>query len=128
VKKNKEELFHYLAIITIIIIITIEKVHGRRIDTIDLDPCGHNEADARLILHAADATKRAFNNAMVCTVDTAVVVMAVAAFYRIELSVLNISRGIGLEKSQALLAFHWMRSNICCTPWQAHLGSLGGFR
>ena len=36
---------------------------------------------------------------MVRTVDTAVVVMAVAAFYRIELSVLNISRGIGLEKS-----------------------------
>jgi len=60
----------------------------------------------RLILHAVDAAKRAFNKATVNTVDTDVVVTAVAAFYRIEQSVHNTSRGISLEKSQTLLAFH----------------------
>ena len=77
----------------------------------------------------ADAAKAAFNKAIVRTVDIDVVVIAVAAFYRFEQSVNNISRGFGPEKSQALSAFHWMQPNIFCTPWHAEsLGRLVGFR
>ena len=76
----------------------------------------------RLLLHAADAARRGYTEVMVRTVDTDVVVIAVAKFQCISLSELwiefgvgkhlkylpahEISRSIGEEKSQALLAFH----------------------
>lgn len=72
----QEEPFHYL----VEQLITIEDVLGWQSDTIDLAPCEHYEANVRLILHAVDAAKRAFNKATVNTVDTDVVVTAVAAF------------------------------------------------
>ena len=82
----------------------------------------HGEADTRLLLHAANAARHGYTKVMVCTVDTAVVVIAVAKFQYISLCQLwiefgvrkrlkylpahDISHNIGKEKSQALLAFH----------------------
>ena len=96
VEENKEELFLYLAEQ----LTTIETNHGEvvstkhetvvfnndRTDAADLSPCTHEEADKRLILHAADAVRRGYTKAMVRTVDTDVVVIAVAKFQYISLS------------------------------------------
>lgn len=132
VDENKEELFHYLAEQ----LTTIRSEHGKvvstkgetvvfnneRDDIADLAPCKHEEADTRLLLHAADAAKRSYTKVMIRTVDTDVVVISIAKFHHISLSELwidfgvgkhrrylpahDISRSIGQEKSKALLAFH----------------------
>ena len=132
VDENKEELFLYLAEQ----LPTIGTVHGEvvstkhesvvfnndRTDATDLSPCTHEEADMRLLLHAADAARHGQTKVMVRTVDRDFVVIAVAKFQYLSLSELwiefgvgkhlkylpahDISCSIGEEKSQALLAFH----------------------
>ena len=96
VDENKEELFLYLAEQ----LTTIETDHGEvvstkhetvvfnndRTDAAGLSPCAHKEADTRLLLHAADAARRGYTKVMVRTVDTDVVVIAVAKFQYISLS------------------------------------------
>lgn len=57
--------------------------NGRRIHTADLSPCKHEEADTRLILHAAMC---GFTKVMLSTFDTDVVVIAVATFHELPLS------------------------------------------
>ncbi len=49
-----------------------------------LAPCSHEEADTRLLLHAADAVQKGFRKVCIRTVDTDVVVLAVAMFDRID--------------------------------------------
>ena len=132
VDENKEELFLHLAEQ----LTTIGTDHGEvvstkhesvvfnndRTDAADLSPCMHEEADTRLLLHAADTARRGYTKVMVRTVDTEVVVIAVAKFQYLSLSELwiefgvgkhlkylpahDISCSIGEEKSQAFLAFH----------------------
>ena len=132
VDESKEELFLYLAEQ----LTTIGTEHGEvvstkhesvifnndRTDAADLSPCTHEEADTRLLLHAADAARRGYTKVMVRTVDVDVVVIAVAKFQYLSSSELwiefgvgkhltylpahDIYRSIGEEKSQALLAFH----------------------
>lgn len=74
------------------------------------------------MLHAADAGKCGFEKVMLRTVDTDVVVLAIATFHDLALSELWIAFGvgkhlryvpvhviassIGQQKSKALLAFH----------------------
>ena len=48
-----------------------------RTDAADLSTCGHEEADTRLLLHAADAARRGYTKVMVRTVDTDVVIAVV---------------------------------------------------
>ena len=132
VDENKEELFLYLAEQ----LTTIGTDHGEvlstkhetvvfnndRTDNAHLSLCRHEEAHMRLLLHATDTARRGYTKVMVCTVDIDVVVIAVAKNQYISLSELwiefsvgknlkylpphDISRSIGKEKSQALLAFH----------------------
>ena len=132
VDENKVELFHFLAKQ----LITISNVRGQVVTTKDesvlfnnerhditnLAPCGHEEADTRLLLHVADAANQGFTKVVVRTVDTDVVVISVATFHQIQLSELwvafgtgkhfrylsvhDICKRIGPIKSQALLALH----------------------
>jgi len=44
-----------------------------------LAPCDHEEADTRMILHLADAVNKGLKKISICTVDTDVVVLSVAA-------------------------------------------------
>lgn len=76
----------------------------------------------RLLLHAADAAKCGFEKLMLRTVDTDVVVLAIAFFHELPLSELWVAFGVGKhlrympvhvtassmgqQKSKALLAFH----------------------
>lgn len=48
-----------------------------------LVPCSHEEADTRLLLHVADAVQKGFRKVYVRTVDTDVVVLAIAMFNQI---------------------------------------------
>lgn len=48
-------------------------------DTSLLAPCNHEEADTRMIFHLADAVSKGFQKILLCTVDTDVVVLSVAA-------------------------------------------------
>ena len=132
VDENKQELFIYLAQQLTTIGTDHEEVvstkhetvvlSNDRTDAADLSPCTHDEADTRLLLHPADAAIRRYTKVMVRTVDPDVVVITVAKFRYISSSELWIefgvgkhlkylpahylSRSIGEEKSQALLAFH----------------------
>ena len=49
-------------------------------DMTNLVPCSHEEADTRLLLHVADADKAGYKKVCVPTVDTDVVVLAVAHY------------------------------------------------
>ena len=70
VDENKEELFLYLAeqLTTIgidhgeVVSTKHESVvfNNDRTDAADLSPCMHEEADTRLLLHAADAARRGY--------------------------------------------------------------------
>ena len=45
-----------------------------------LAPCSQEEADTRLLLHAADAVQKGCNKVTICNVDTDVVILTVASF------------------------------------------------
>ena len=132
IDKNKEELFHFFADQ----LGTVGVQHGQVVstkgnavvcnretdDTSSLSPCNREEADTRLLLHAADAAKNGLKKIMLRTVDTDVVVIAVSTFRDLGLSELWIAFGVGKHfcyiaaheiastlgqhKSRALLAFH----------------------
>ena len=53
------------------------------------------EADTRLLLHTADAARIGHNRVTICTVDTDVVVLAVATFSKIAPTEMWIAFGVG---------------------------------
>ena len=82
-----------------------------------LAPCSQEEADSRIFVHVKDMAQNRHAKVMICTVDTDVVVIAVAKFLQIGLQELWVARcrciavhqivsSIGAEKSQALVFFH----------------------
>ena len=48
-----------------------------------LAPCSHEEADTRMLLHLEDAVKQGYGKICIRTVDTDVVVLAIAAAQRL---------------------------------------------
>lgn len=64
-------------------------------DLSGLLPCNHAEADSRIILHLAHASRQGHRNAYVRTVDSDVVVLAIAFFEQLNLSKLWIGLGSG---------------------------------
>ena len=92
-----------------------------RTDLEALTPCAQEEADGRLILHAADAIKHAHNTIFIRTLDTDVVVLAVTASQTLSvriwmqfgtvtsfrfISTHEIDSGLGPGRSLALPMFH----------------------
>ena len=85
-------------------------------------PCSHEEADTRLILHAAHVRKSEMKKVMIQTVDTDVVVLAISFFSECSLDELWVEFGSGKfhkyipihvvhkaftkEQAQALIGFH----------------------
>ena len=53
-----------------------------QIDLTGLVPCSHEEADTSLFLHVADGVKKGYRKLLVRTVDTDVVVVAIATLNR----------------------------------------------
>ena len=66
-----------------------------QIDLTGLVPCSHEEPDTRLFLHVADAVKKGYRNLLVRTVDTDVVVVAMATLNRTKPDELWVAFGTG---------------------------------
>jgi len=60
-----------------------------------LAPCSHEEADSRIFVHVKDMAQQGHTKAMIRTVDTDMVVIAVAKFLQIGLEELWVAFGTG---------------------------------
>ena len=130
---NKSELFHYLSqqCVTIEcadnkqVVSTLSETVLTSLQTQDISaisPCNHEKADTRLVLHAQDACNHGYHKLIIRTVDSDVLVIAVALCHYIKpqelwiafgtgqnlryQSVHSISQSLGLLRSKSLLAFH----------------------
>ncbi|KAG7177316.1 hypothetical protein Hamer_G000627, partial [Homarus americanus] len=117
---NKEELFSFLSeqVMQLVVkeskqlVVTDKKqvltVPPRK-DTANLAPCNHEEADTRMMVHAADALECGHRRILIRTVDIDVVNLAVALAN-------ERSEALRTEKSRALPVFHaikGLRHGIC---------------
>ena len=105
VDENKSELFHFLSVS-----IADTNFVGKQVFVTDgcnvvnnsaeptdaaISPCSHEEADTRLLLHVWHAGKCGFNNVLIRTVDTDVVVIAVSCMQSLPLKKLWVWFGTG---------------------------------
>ena len=90
--------------------------------TRNLTPCNHEEADTRIFVHLADCVQKGHSRIMIRTVDTDVVVFAISAVGKVEVSevwiafgtgknfkylaVHEIARGLGPDRALSLPMFH----------------------
>ena len=135
VDQNKVELFHLLSQETA----SLEVEHREIYTTIDknvlhsgscrndlspLQPCTHEEADTRIMLHVKDSAVCGHQSIMIRTIDTDVAVLAISIFHNVPVTELwmafgagkhfryiaihEVARALGKEKSKALPLFHAM--------------------
>ena len=64
-------------------------------DVSDLAPCTHEEADTRILLHLEDAARKEYKTVLIRTVDTDVVLLAIAAVDHPDISELWIAFDTG---------------------------------
>ena len=90
-----------------------------------LDPCDHEEADTRIMVHVCDTCLSGHRRILIRTNDTDVVVMAISMTHTLSVDELwttygtgkhlrdiaahSIALKIGREKTQTLLIFHAMK-------------------
>jgi hypothetical protein len=133
---NKRELFVFLAdcVSSLDVDGQVITTHGQDVRctipraTTSLSPCTHEEADTRMLLHAADAVQQGDQKILLRTVDTDVLVLAVAVFHHLSsirpeeqlemwvafgtginlryIPAHSITSTLGEERSKALPAFH----------------------
>ena len=108
---NKTELFQMLAETFISlaqpIIVATSLVHvltNSLADISRIDPCNHEEADTRLILHVLDGSNNGYKKISIVTVDTDVVVISLYHFFSLDLDELWIDFGVG--KNRKYLPIH----------------------
>ena len=87
-----------------------------------LAPCTHEEADTRILLHLEDAVKQGYNKVSIRTVDTDVVVLAVASAQRLNITELWIAFGAG--KNFRYLPAHEMADALVVLLCQCFMPSL----
>ena len=78
-----------------------------------LDPCSQEEADTRLLLHVADAVQKGCRKVTILTVDTDVVVLAVASFSKIAPDELWVA--FGVKSRFRYIAIHEMVATMTQT-------------
>ena len=95
VDSNKTELFSYLSQIVAQMPLADDKqvyvtngeqvlFHPRKEDNAALNPCVHEEADTRMLLHVAHVARDGHSKILIWTVDTDVVAIAVRIFQLLE--------------------------------------------
>ena len=103
INDNKIELFSFLATSAATIATdkqVISTCHTGMLctqsrDVSGLAPCTHEEVDTRILLHLEDAVKQGYIKVSIRTVDTDVVVLAVASAQRLNIAELWIAFGAG---------------------------------
>jgi hypothetical protein len=135
VDENKVELFHLLSEQIALIRVENKEIYttveenvlysgSRRDDLSSLEPCSHEEADTRIMLHVQDAAVCGHQRIMIRTIDTDVVALAISIFHIVPvielwiafgtgkhfryLAVHDIAKTLGHEKCKALPLFHAM--------------------
>ncbi len=118
IDENKVELFEFLA--TRITNTETEKqiisTHHKDVlctqprDVAGLAPCTHEEADTRILLHVEDAVRHGCTKVLIRTVDTDVVILAVAAAEHLQIDELWVAFGTG--KNFRFLAAHEMAAAL----------------
>ena len=121
VDSNKEELFRFLAeyigketpsdgkelistFDTAVICTSNEQ------DTTKLQPCTHEEADTRVMIHIADCVSNGYNKVTIRTTDTDVVVLAVSVVNQLNISELWVAFGSG--KNFRIIGAHIIARNL----------------
>ena len=67
-------------------------------DVSRIDPCNHEEADTRVLLHALDGSMNGYSKVSIVTVDTDVVVICLYHFFMLNLEELWIEFGVGKHR------------------------------
>ena len=118
---NKDELFRYLsdcihACETCRKVIirtkdeTIVSIQNDMSDVEYLQPCSHEEADTRILLHVAHCARQGLRKLVIRTVDTDVVVLAIGHFPALRLDELWVRFGVGTHVRQ--IAIHEIVKNV----------------
>ena len=103
INENKTELFTFLSELSatiesekhIIATYGEEVLCNKKYDSARLQPCQHEEADTRMILHLMDATKNGCRRALLRTVDTNVVTLAIASISQLNADEVWVAFGVG---------------------------------
>ncbi|KAG1669044.1 Tryptophan 5-hydroxylase 2 [Nymphon striatum] len=147
VDSNKTELFQFLSMVLVesifehgkeLVVTVGENVESTPLqeDLESLGPCNHEEADSRMFLHVAHASRHGHEKILVRTVDTDVVVLAVAVAQTLPadselwlafgtgtsfryLAAHELAVSLGPDKSRALPMFHALTG---CDTVSAFLG------
>ena len=132
VDENKSELFRFLSQRAVSVPVPSSKYISATLDESvlfsqsndfdSLQPCTHEEADTRLVLHVYNAAKAGYKRLSIRTVDTNVLVIAVSFWQNLScdelwigfgtrkhfryIAVHEIANTLGPEKSRALPIFH----------------------
>ena len=101
-----------------------------------LHPCTHEEADTRIMVHAAHCSTMGYTRVSIRTVDTDVVVIAVASFQYFDLKELWVAFGVGkhyryipvraiaanlgIQKARSLLVFHVLTGCDTVSSFSGH--------
>ena len=94
VNDNKTELFDYLGKFIVTVTVPGKEIYSTNGDRIlcsasetnrqHLEPCSHEEADSRIMLHVADQVRQGHKRILIRTVDSDVVVLAVATAQQLQ--------------------------------------------
>ena len=119
--KNKEELFHYLstALVQATDIAAGKKIVSTRGDSVitnmadecpQLSPCSQEEADSRMLLHVAGCAREGHKHVRIKTIDTNVVVLAVAFFKQLHLEELWVE--ISVHRRRRFFGAHVLNDKL----------------
>ena len=151
--QNKGELFQYLSDVALKAPITGREIYVTSVasvlssdpnaDVNLLSPCNHEEADTWVILHTLNAARKGACKILIRTVDTDVVVLAIAHFFSIQaeevwiafstgkkfryIPIHKIATGLGKRKSEALAFFHAF-TGCDTTSYFANKGKLSAWK
>ncbi len=115
---NKAELFSFLSLQTVRLETESQIIATHHKDvlctqprnTTGLAPCTQEEADTRIFLHVSDATNHGYRKLMIRTVDSDVLVLAIAAVQQLTIDELWVAFGTG--KSFRYLPAHEMATAL----------------
>ena len=132
---NKTELFKMVSetavsiperVTTVVATVEDKVISNAGVDKSNIEPCNHEEADTRLLLHVLDGARSGIKKISILTVDTDVVVIALRHFFSLNIEELWIEFGVG--KSRRFIPVHryaaMMGNNWCksLTFWHALTG------
>ena len=110
---NKTKLFKMIAeaviqiletLATIVATIGSKIVSNSSLEKLNIEPCNHEEADTRLLLHVLDGANSGIKKVSIIAVDTDVVVIALQHFFTLNLEELCIE--FGVDKYRRYILIH----------------------